>query len=171
MPFSGALQALRYVTPVPGRMQFLHADHKPLVIVDYAHKPDALEKVLITLRQQCQGKLYCVFGCGGERDRGKRPLMAKIAEQYADFIVVTDDNVRNEDPSQIVDDILQGFSGKVPVIVQHDRFKAIRDTIQYAASEDYIVIAGKGAETYQQIGDRKIPFNDLTVAEEILGLV
>ncbi|EKD73261.1 MAG: hypothetical protein ACD_45C00383G0010 [uncultured bacterium] len=168
VPFKTALNCLSHITPAPGRMQFLRAEGKPLIVVDYAHKPDALEKVLITLRQQCHGKLYCVLGCGGDRDRGKRPLMAKIAEQYADGVVVTDDNPRHEDPKQIVIDMLEGFSGSVSVIVEHDRFKAIRDTIQYAGPDDYVLIAGKGAEMYQQIGNEKIPFSDLAVVKEIL---
>jgi UDP-N-acetylmuramoyl-L-alanyl-D-glutamate--2,6-diaminopimelate ligase len=146
----------------------LGGDLKPLVIVDYAHKPDALEKVLIALRQQCQGKLYCLFGCGGDRDRGKRPMMAKIAEQYADQVMVTDDNPRHEDPAHIVQDILEGFSEKSRVIVQHDRSKAIRDIIEFAGRGDCVLIAGKGAETYQQVGDEKYPFSDIDKVREAL---
>ncbi len=160
IPFATVAKCLRHIKPVPGRMQSLGGDDKPLVIVDYAHKPDALLKVLHALRKQCQGKLYCVFGCGGERDRGKRPMMAKIAEDYADQIIVTDDNPRHENPQQIMDDIMQGFSGIKKIIIEHDRSKAIRDTIQYATAGDCVLVAGKGAETYQIIGDQKIPFMD-----------
>ena len=150
-------------------MQILGGEEKPLVIVDYAHKPDALEKVLNALRQHCEGKLYCVFGCGGERDRAKRPMMARIAEQYADKVIVTDDNPRHEDANQIVAEIQQGFINPKKIIVQHDRSKAIRDVIQYAVKGDCILVAGKGAETYQQIGDEKFPFSDVEKVKEVLG--
>lgn len=160
VPLASAVAHISQIQPVAGRMQALGGEGKPLVVVDYAHKPDALEKVLIALRQQCRGKLYCVFGCGGDRDRGKRPIMAQIAEQYADQVIVTDDNPRHEDPVQIVTDIMQGFLDKTKVMVQHDRSKAIHDVIQYAVANDCILIAGKGAETYQQIGDQKFPFSD-----------
>lgn len=169
IPFSDALKTLALVDPVPGRMQSVGGGFLPLVVVDYAHKPDALEKVLIALRQQCQGKLYCVFGCGGDRDRGKRPIMAKIAEQYADHVIVTDDNPRHEDATQIIADILQGFSKRANVMVQHDRSKAISDVIESAVEGDCVLIAGKGAETYQQIGDQKFPFSDLVKVNESIN--
>ncbi len=161
IPLQSVVMSLNRLQPVEGRMQSLGGDNQPLVVVDYAHKPDALEKVLIALREQCQGTLYCIFGCGGERDRGKRPLMAKIAEHYADQVIVTDDNPRHEDPKQIVADILQGFMDVAKVTVQHDRARAIRDVIQFAGKGDCVLIAGKGAETYQQIGDEKFPFSDV----------
>jgi UDP-N-acetylmuramoyl-L-alanyl-D-glutamate--2,6-diaminopimelate ligase len=160
IPLEKVIPYINQISPVPGRMQALGGHTKPLVIVDYAHKPDALEKVLIALRQQCAGKLYCVFGCGGERDRGKRPIMAKIAEQYADQIIVTDDNPRHEDPGEIIREIMQGFIKTDNVIIQHDRSKAIHNVIQCAVAGDCVLIAGKGAETYQQIGDQKILFSD-----------
>lgn len=170
IPLSSILEGIRLLQPVQGRMQSLGGDTKPLVIVDYAHKPDALEKVLMALRAQCHGKLYCVFGCGGDRDRGKRSLMAKIAEHYADHIIVTDDNPRNENPAQIVDDILQGFKDFSHITVQHDRAKAIRDIIQFARMGDCVLIAGKGAETYQQIGEEKFPFSDIDKVREALAI-
>ena len=169
IPLVKIAPCIRTLKPVSGRMQSFGGDKKPLVIVDYAHKPDALEKVLITLRKQCHGKLYCVFGCGGERDRGKRPMMASIAERYADQVIVTDDNPRHENPEQIVADIMQGFKDKSKVIVQHDRSTAIKDVIQYAATGDCVLIAGKGAETYQHIGDKKIPFSDEEKVKKVLG--
>lgn len=168
-PLPEVLACAAHFQSVPGRMQVLGGGDKPLVVVDYAHKPDALEKVLIALRAHCQGKLLCVFGCGGDRDRGKRPIMAKIAEQYADQVIVTDDNPRHENPAQIVADILQGFSQPGKIIVEHNRSKAIHNVIQCAATGDCILIAGKGAETYQQIGDEKFPFNDVDEVEEILS--
>lgn len=168
IPFDQALKALSQVTPVPGRMQTFGGKSQPLVVVDYAHTPDALEKALIALKAHCEGKLHCLFGCGGDRDKGKRPLMAKIAEQYADHVMVTDDNPRTENPEQIVDDIMAGFSEAKKIKVQHDRSKAIQDIIQYAQTRDCVLIAGKGAETYQQIGKEKIPFSDVEKVQEFL---
>lgn len=160
IPFDAVLTCLAALKPVPGRMQTFGGAGRPLVVVDYSHTPDALEKALLALRQHCAGKLFCVFGCGGNRDKGKRPLMAEIAEASADQVIVTDDNPRHENPAAIVADILQGFQNPTKIIVQHDRSKAIQDVIQYAGPRDCILIAGKGAETYQMIGDEKIPFSD-----------
>ncbi|MDR3478538.1 MAG: UDP-N-acetylmuramoyl-L-alanyl-D-glutamate--2,6-diaminopimelate ligase [Gammaproteobacteria bacterium] len=168
VPFEAALASLAGLQPVPGRMEALGGQDTPLVVVDYSHTPDALEKALLAIRQHCEGKLYCLFGCGGDRDRGKRPIMAKIAEDYADYVVVTDDNPRHEDPKQIMTDILQGFVDPSKVIVQHDRSKAIQDIIQCAKAGDCILVAGKGAETYQQIGDTKIPFSDVAHVAKFL---
>lgn len=165
VPFNDALHSLSHLTPVSGRMQALGGGDKPLVIVDYAHTPDALEKVLNALKSHCNGKLYCLFGCGGDRDRGKRPLMAAVAQRFADVICVTDDNPRTEDAKQIVADIMQGFSSKNLIQVEHDRAKAIQTLIQQAKPEDCVLIAGKGAELYQQVGNEKIPFSDV---EEVL---
>ena len=168
IPLSDVLDCLKTITPAEGRMQPFGGQDKPLVVVDYSHTPDALEKALIALRHHTDGTLFCVFGCGGDRDRGKRPIMAAIAEKYADRVVVTDDNPRHEDPRQIVADILQGFSDPNKIIVEHDRSKAIRDVIHYAAKGDCILVAGKGAETYQQINDEKIPFSDTEKVKESL---
>jgi UDP-N-acetylmuramoyl-L-alanyl-D-glutamate--2,6-diaminopimelate ligase len=166
--FTDALQSLAALQSVPGRMQIFSEAGQPVVIVDFAHKPDALEKVLQTLRKHCHGKLYCIFGCGGERDKGKRPLMAKIAEQLSDYVIVTDDNPRHEDPAEIVVDIMRGFSSPEKVTVQHDRTKAIQDVIQSAAAGDCILVAGKGAETYQLRGDTKIPLDDAEIVKQFL---
>ena len=168
-PLADVLAAIRHLQAVPGRMQVLGGQEKPLIIIDYAHKPDALEKVLIALRAHCQGQLVCVFGCGGERDKGKRPIMAAIAEKYSDRVVVTNDNPRHEDPNAIIDDILKGFHQKERVIIQQDRSKAIQDVIQYASAGDCILIAGKGAETYQLIGDIKYPYSDMNQVKQLLG--
>jgi UDP-N-acetylmuramoyl-L-alanyl-D-glutamate--2,6-diaminopimelate ligase len=168
IPFAQALASVNELTPVPGRLQTVGGGDLPLIAVDYAHTPDALEKVLVALRQHCQGRLLCVFGCGGDRDNGKRPMMARIAEQYADFVLVTDDNPRHESPAQIVGDIMQGFAHPQAVIVQHDRSKAIEYIIQCANAGDCVLIAGKGAERFQQIGDVKTPFCDIEKVNQIL---
>ncbi len=170
IPLADVMQCMSNLKPVPGRMETVGGfEDAPLVIVDYAHTPDALEKVLLALRQHVPGKLFCIFGCGGDRDKGKRPIMGKIAELYADVVVVTDDNPRHEEPAQIVADILAGISQPDQVIVQHDRSKAIQDIIQCAVAGDGIVVAGKGAETYQQIGDTKIPMNDGEIVKNSLA--
>ncbi len=169
IPFSDALEQLNYLKAVPGRMQTLGGGGKPLVVVDYSHAPDCLEKALQALRGHTKGKLICVFGCGGNRDTGKRPLMAKIAEQLADYVIVTNDNPRHEDPEVIVQQILQGFADPSRVTVQLDRSKAIENSIQWASAGDCVLIAGKGAEHYQQIGDEKIPFDDVEQATHYLS--
>jgi UDP-N-acetylmuramoyl-L-alanyl-D-glutamate--2,6-diaminopimelate ligase len=167
-PLQKVLQALSELKSVPGRMQTLGGAEKPLVVIDYAHTPDALEKVLLALKEHCQGQLHCLFGCGGDRDKGKRPIMAKIAEQLADTVVVTDDNPRHEDPVQIVADIMRGFDNPAKITMQHDRLKAIKEIIQRASPGDCVLIAGKGAETFQQIKDKKLPFDDFKVAQQFL---
>lgn len=166
--FQDAVDCLSKLQAVPGRMQTLGGGAQPLVVVDYAHKPDALEKVLQALRYHAEGKLWCVFGCGGERDRGKRPLMAKIAETLADKVIVTNDNPRHEKPEAIVAEILRGFSHPEKVSVELDRSKAIENSIQWAEAGDCVLIAGKGAEHYQQIGDEKLPFDDVEKVREYL---
>lgn len=171
IPFNDSLNALSHLSPVPGRMQTLGGNNQPLVVVDYAHTPDALEKALIALRAHCEGKLLCLFGCGGDRDRGKRPLMAKIAETYSDSVMVTDDNPRTEDPTQIVADIMAGFNAPEKIIVQHDRSRAIHDIIHSATVGDVVLIAGKGAEQFQQLGNQKIPFSDVEKVRENLSLI
>jgi UDP-N-acetylmuramoyl-L-alanyl-D-glutamate--2,6-diaminopimelate ligase len=161
MPLSEALQRLSQLRPVAGRMECFGGDGGwPLVVVDYAHTPDALEQVLIALREHCRGQLRCVFGCGGDRDRGKRPLMGAAAAHLADHVIITDDNPRSEDPAQITDDILTGIAGKKTMAVIHDRRNAIAAAIKQAGPDDVVLVAGKGHETTQQIGNRKYPFRD-----------
>lgn len=167
--FEQALAGLKNLKPVPGRMQSLGGHGKPMVVVDYAHTPDALEKVLQALRHHTAGRLICVFGCGGDRDAGKRPLMAQIAERGADQVIVTNDNPRHEAPDVILKDIMAGFAAPDRIQVELDRAKAIQKSIQLAAVNDCVLIAGKGAEQYQQIGDVKLPFDDVSCAENILG--
>lgn len=161
IPVEKVLQILSKVKSVDGRMQTLGGHAKPLIIIDYAHTPDALEKVLIALRSHCSGKLYCVFGCGGDRDRGKRPQMGKIAERFSDYLIVTDDNPRTEDPKNIFKDIEKGFDYPEKVIFEHDRAKSIQQAIKAAEPGDCVLIAGKGAETYQIIGEEKLHFSDV----------
>ncbi|MBV9576088.1 MAG: UDP-N-acetylmuramoyl-L-alanyl-D-glutamate--2,6-diaminopimelate ligase [Gammaproteobacteria bacterium] len=168
VPLAQILNSLSQLQAVPGRMQTLGGENKPVVVVDYAHKPDALAQVLKTLRAHTKGQLWCVFGCGGERDRGKRPLMASIAEQWADRVIVTNDNPRHENPEEIVADIVKGFTHPERVAIELNRSKAIENCIQWAKAGDCILIAGKGAEHYQQIGDVKLPFDDVEHANHCL---
>lgn len=165
-----ALNALRNICAVPGRMQHLGGGRYPLVVIDYAHTPDALEKVLHALSEQLKanisrGKLICVFGCGGNRDAGKRPLMGAVAKTLADEVIVTSDNPRHEDPQKIIQDILQGASG---MQVEPDRAEAIWRAIESAEAGDIVLIAGKGHESYQEIAGVKHPFSDYAVARQAL---
>lgn len=168
-PLPRIVAALTLLQPVPGRMSRLGGDVRaPLVVVDYAHTPDALEQALSSLRGHTAGKLICVFGCGGERDRGKRPQMAVIAERGADCVIVTDDNPRGEDGDAIVREIVAGFARHERVQVQRDRALAIADALRLAGSDDTVLIAGKGHEPYQEIAGVKHPFDDLAVARAAL---
>ncbi len=169
IPLNKVLQSVNQLTSVPGRMQSFGGDDLPLVVVDYAHTPDALEKALQSLQQHCEGKLYCLFGCGGDRDKGKRPLMAKIAERYADRIIVTNDNPRFENPEDIVTDILQGFTRLDRVTVEYDRAIAIQAILRCASAGDCVLIAGKGAEMHQILEGHKIPFSDTEEVKDVLG--
>ncbi len=166
--FQAALQALSQIRPATGRMDCLIHENKPLVVIDYAHTPDALEKALLTLREikQPESRLWCVFGCGGNRDRGKRPLMGAVASQYSDCVVVTSDNPRMEEPQAIIDDILPAVES--PALVEADRKTAIRQAIQSAKSNDIVLIAGKGHETYQDVQGVKHHFSDFEVAQAAL---
>ena len=152
-----------------GRMQRLGGGEKPLVVVDYAHTPDALEKVLEALRPHAQGKLLCLFGCGGDRDRGKRPLMAEVAEQLSDRVLVTDDNPRSENPQRIFDEIRPGFTDVEAVSFVAGRGNAIAQLIAEAAVDDIVVLAGKGHEDYQEINGERHAFSDLVEAEKALS--
>lgn len=163
-----AVEAISHIQSAPGRMQQLGGDKLPMVVVDYAHTPDALEKVLTTLKaQKKQGaKLICVFGCGGNRDAGKRELMGKIASDLADAVVVTSDNPRHENKRKIINEILQGMQGNY--LIEQDRAKAIKVGIFAAKSGDIVLIAGKGHEQYQEIKDKKHHFSDLEQAQKVL---
>jgi UDP-N-acetylmuramoyl-L-alanyl-D-glutamate--2,6-diaminopimelate ligase len=159
------------LTQVPGRLQRLvSTGTKPAVFIDYAHTPDALEKVLKILRPLVSGNLLVVMGCGGNRDQGKRPLMGKIAEDLADSVILTSDNPRDEDPNEIVAHITAGLHKPERALVEIDRKKAIQKAISLAGKDDCILIAGKGHETYQLIRGTSYPFDDRSIAQEILGL-
>jgi UDP-N-acetylmuramoyl-L-alanyl-D-glutamate--2,6-diaminopimelate ligase len=163
LSFTSVLKAIASIKTVSGRMMTLGGVlNQPVVVVDYAHTPDALSKVLSALRAHCKGKLWCVFGCGGDRDRGKRGLMAKVVEELSDKIVITQDNPRTEDPARIIEDIIEGFRNPQDerIHVQQDRREAILNTVLSADPKDIILIAGKGHEPYQIIGTEKYPFSD-----------
>jgi len=170
IPLGDAAAALASCRAAPGRMEaFGGRGAVPLVIVDYAHTPDALAKALRAARRHCRGQLRVVFGCGGDRDPGKRPMMGGIAAELADESVVTDDNPRSEPPQRIVQQILSGVPAGSAVQVEHDRARAIRATIQRSGSEDVVLIAGKGHEEYQIYGSERRPFSDQSVAREALA--
>jgi UDP-N-acetylmuramoyl-L-alanyl-D-glutamate--2,6-diaminopimelate ligase len=149
----------------PGRMELVHAG-EVRAIVDYAHTPDALEQLLRALRPHVAGNLHLVFGCGGDRDRGKRPLMGAIAGQLADRVVLTSDNPRSEPAEQIIEDIREGMTGDSTAMLESDRRAAINLALAAAAPGDLVVIAGKGHETYQQIGQQRLPFSDRESVEQ-----
>ncbi|MBW7472917.1 UDP-N-acetylmuramoyl-L-alanyl-D-glutamate--2,6-diaminopimelate ligase [Marinobacter sp. M216] len=160
VPVERVQQAVSKLTPPPGRLEKFSSADGVRVIVDYAHTPDALSNALAALRPHVAGRLICVFGCGGDRDSGKRPEMAREAEKVADVIIVTDDNPRSEDPAAIASDIVAGFSEPERASVIHDRAEAIRSAIQMASADDLVLVAGKGHEAYQEVAGQKIPFSD-----------
>jgi len=177
-PLDAAAAALQKVKPVPGRTERYGGGRKPLVVVDYAHTPDALENVLRSLRELMtardpagraprDSKLVCVFGCGGDRDRGKRPLMGRIATRLADEVIVTNDNPRTEDPHTIITDILEGVTRQCAIAP--DRSRAIRAAIAGARPGDVVLVAGKGHERYQEINGIKHPYSDAAVVRDALA--
>jgi UDP-N-acetylmuramoyl-L-alanyl-D-glutamate--2,6-diaminopimelate ligase len=169
VPLETASAAIAGADQVPGRFQSLEEGQDFAVIVDYAHTPDSLENVLTAARALTHGKLHVVFGCGGDRDRGKRPLMGEIAARLADEVIVTSDNPRSEDPEAIITEILTGAARSRPVGHEPDRQAAIAAAIASAGPGDVVVIAGKGHEQGQELADgRKIPFDDVTVARAAL---
>ena len=173
LPLPQLLDSICSFPGVPGRMELVllndidPASH-PRVLVDYAHTPDGLKNALVALRHICKGRLICVFGCGGNRDRGKRPQMAAIAGDLADLVVVTSDNPRNEDPQQIIIDILAGIPAGTDWIAQEDRAEAISVAINSASPKDLILVAGKGHEDYQILGSKKVRFSDREEVEKVL---
>lgn len=153
---------------VIGRMEVFQKADKPMMVVDYAHTPDALEKALQALQVHCDGKLWCIFGCGGDRDTGKRPMMAAIAEQQADHIILTDDNPRSEDPEQIMLDMKAGLVNANQASVIHDRFSACQYAMLHASEQDIVLVAGKGHEDYQILADQTIHYSDRETVQTLL---
>ena len=165
-----ALNRLAGVRTVPGRMErFGGRGGRPLAVVDYAHTPDALEQALTALRGHTAGKLWCVFGCGGDRDPGKRPQMGGVAVQFADRVVLTDDNPRGEHGAAIIQQIRAGMRDPAKAVVIHDRAAAIAHAIDRAGEDDVVLVAGKGHEEYQLVGSQRRPFSDRRVVSDTLG--
>lgn len=171
LPLQGLLDGFSKLEPVAGRMESFQQADMPVCIVDYAHTPEALEVALQAARFHCAGKLWLVFGCGGDRDKGKRPLMAKAAEQYADHVIVTADNPRSEQQDEIAKDILAGFTDPQQVLAVADRHQAIQTALRESEANDLILIAGKGHEDYQLIGDQRLHFCDREVVQNLLEVV
>jgi UDP-N-acetylmuramoyl-L-alanyl-D-glutamate--2,6-diaminopimelate ligase len=164
VPLSQAIDALEHCRAASGRMEmFGGRSGVPLAIVDYAHTPDALEKALHAARLHCRGALRVVFGCGGDRDAGKRPLMGGIAASLADDIIVTDDNPRTEDPTRIVAEIVAGIASGARMVVEHDRAAAIRMAVRRSTADDVVLVAGKGHEDYQIYGTVRRSFSDQAI--------
>jgi UDP-N-acetylmuramoyl-L-alanyl-D-glutamate--2,6-diaminopimelate ligase len=167
--FEDAIKSLSAIHSVDGRVEIIAEDDKPVVVVDYAHTEQGLSAVCRSMREHFTGDVWCVFGCGGDRDRSKRPLMAKVAEKYADRIIVTTDNPRHEDPQDIVDEVMSGFSSVEKVEAILDRRQAIDIAISNAQPGDVVLLAGKGHENSQIVGDVHIAFDDRRVARELLS--
>jgi len=166
-----ARRALANSKAPPGRMEAMVIDSGALAIVDYAHTPDALAKALAAARAHCAGRLHLVFGCGGDRDVGKRPMMGEVAARLADRLIVTDDNPRTEDPAKIVADIQRGIAANHDVLTEHDRAVAIRKALRSARDGDVVLIAGKGHEDYQIVGSEKRAFSDQAIVKEFIQRV
>ena len=165
-------QALKTASGVKGRVEVVPTPGKPYtVLIDYSHTPDSLENVLKTVRGFCKGRVIAVFGCGGDRDKGKRPLMGAIAEQFADIPVVTDDNPRTEEPRAIINDILAGMLDAGRARVVEGRAEAVTNAIMQAQENDVVLLAGKGHEDYQIVGNRRLDYSDRVTAARLLGVV
>lgn len=154
--------------PVEGRMECFGGQNKPMAVVDYAHTPDALKHALRALRPHTNHRLWCVFGCGGDRDRGKRPQMAAIAEEYADYIVLTSDNPRSEDVTDIINEMRAGLQNPTACIVEPDRKLAIESVMNKSVIGDVVLLAGKGHEQYQHVGMEKLPHSDIEIVTNAL---
>jgi UDP-N-acetylmuramoyl-L-alanyl-D-glutamate--2,6-diaminopimelate ligase len=167
-PLKKATFMVQKITPIAGRMELISEVGEPLVVVDYAHTPDALDKALASLRPHCKGELKVLFGCGGDRDHGKRPLMGEVAEKQADVVYLTDDNPRSEDGSAIIAEIVAGSTSNL--IIERDRKRAIARVIADSSADDVILVAGKGHETTQQVGDLLLPFDDREIVRSCLKM-
>ncbi|QIA62517.1 UDP-N-acetylmuramoyl-L-alanyl-D-glutamate--2,6-diaminopimelate ligase [Vibrio astriarenae] len=164
------LDTAAQLKPVLGRMELFSQPRKAKIVVDYAHTPDALEKALAALRVHCEGKLWVVVGCGGDRDKGKRPMMAASAEKLADHAIFADDNPRSENPAAIVSDMLAGVTNPEVITVEHDRFAAAQYAIEQASDKDIILLAGKGHEDYQVFANGNTHYSDRETAATLLGV-
>jgi len=167
--------AVSKVRPVPGRMELFEHAKTATFVVDYAHTPDALENVLIAIKRHAPGKLWCVFGCGGERDHGKRPMMGKVAETNADRVVLTSDNSRGESTDAIIQDILSGvssqFSQSDDLYIVPERTDAVKAAMKQAATDDVVVLAGKGHEDYQIVNGQKTSYDEREYLQTLLSEV
>jgi UDP-N-acetylmuramoyl-L-alanyl-D-glutamate--2,6-diaminopimelate ligase len=168
VPLEAACDVMSQLSAPPGRMQRVAMDGSA-AFVDYAHTPDALAAALGALREHCRGKLWCVFGCGGDRDKGKRPQMGEVAERHSDHVIITTDNPRSEDARAIIDDILDGLAHADEATVIEDRAAAIAWAIEQARDHDVVLIAGKGHECYQESNGERIAFSDYAVAQQALA--
>ena len=171
IPPADSCERMRHMHTPPGRMEFLQVEDQPTVVIDYAHTPDALEVALSSLAGMPKNQLWCVFGCGGDRDKGKRAMMARVAEKYADHIVVTSDNPRFEEPELIAEEIKQGFGSTERVQVDLDRANAIQTALSESVRGDIVLIAGKGDERTQDVLGCRLPFSDRAVVKNHLGVV
>ena len=167
-PLTLLVEAAPQLCAVIGRMEVFQASDKPMMVVDYAHTPDALEKALSALRIHCHGTLWCLIGCGGDRDVGKRPLMASIAEHFADNVILTDDNPRSESPIQIMEDMKLGLTHPDHVLCIHDRYQACEWALTHGDKNDIILVAGKGHEDYQIFADKTIHYSDRETVKALL---
>ncbi len=165
-----ALKAIPTLQAAPGRMEWFRAPEFATVVVDYAHTPDALENAIKTCRAHCDGEVWSVFGCGGDRDIGKRPLMGAVASELSDHVVLTSDNPRSESPQAILDDIRSGMS-KAPSLEELDRAKAIRYAVEHASVDDWVLLAGKGHENTQIIGQKSVVYSDRAEVAQLFGLM
>lgn len=168
-PLEAMAAALAKISSVPGRLERIDDPRGRHIFVDYAHTEDALCNVLQTLRETTPGRLICLFGCGGNRDRSKRPRMGAAVSEFADYAIVSSDNPRNEDPIAIIDEILAGMDRSKPHLIEPDRARAIRDSLRAASPGDTVLIAGKGHETYQEVAGRMTHFDDREVVREALA--
>ncbi|MBQ8972236.1 MAG: UDP-N-acetylmuramoyl-L-alanyl-D-glutamate--2,6-diaminopimelate ligase, partial [Clostridia bacterium] len=160
---------LESVRAVPGRIELLQTNTPYRVILDYAHSPDSLENILVAVRQTAKRRLIALFGCGGNRDTAKRPIMGEIAGKLADYCILTSDNPRYEDPMEILGQIEEGIrKTQCPYVVIENRRDAIRYALQFAETSDVVILAGKGHETYQEINGVKHPFDEKVVVAELL---
>jgi UDP-N-acetylmuramoyl-L-alanyl-D-glutamate--2,6-diaminopimelate ligase len=170
VPLQDATRALGKCRAASGRMEmFGGRGRTPLAIVDYAHTPDALVNALRAARLHCRGELRVVFGCGGDRDAGKRPMMGRIAAELADDIIVTDDNPRSEDPARITAEIVAGMQHATPHVIEHDRALAIRMGLERSGADDVVLVAGKGHEDHQVVGSERREFKDQAVVSALLA--